>query len=1790
MAEVDQLDISKLPPHIQSKLSQLELELSEGDLTEKGFNKRKTQLLRDYLKPPSADAKCRNRSHKRTTRTESRYHSQIREDAVKQALLEYNGSIYNGKPMKRRPSNANGDAGHSTKRKNETDSSSDEDTSTLASSVDEIQNTNPTDLNGQIRLQSLKIETELRVGSPTEMAPIEFAVSPQLISSPSPPPRQESIQKSKEEQNLSLQLNDPIVYENTETPTRPPNTDGKSNAQNCVYVNTNTPKPDDTSEDYANTDYANTALPLRKTKVSQKIQQLLLSLQRRQPNLPNSTMSTSLQLNDRIVNSDLHLSLNGRSAMVMMNRKHEFSPLSVKSTSFTPKILSTSTTKAYRKITSEPLISLNQAENRSFGDTVEGTNSKTDQHNDEKTVGLEGVQQKLRNFEELRQLRIGARERTTILEKIENLDQIHSQLVLRNQILQRPRQRQINEFYRDEDEELEAMAKAVDPNAPRPEGPLITPVRGEIPADFQSGGSQPTVNMILQKHAESQPKAHVGSIIGQNGRVGDSLSYGKLHTRAMKIAHFLLTKQTTVLVHGGKEKVPLIRPTDCVALIYPNTEPLAFMTAFYGCLLAGVIPVPIEVPTSKRDAGLQQFGFLLGSLNCRVALTTETCIKGLPKCGHTTNSTSHIVTSHGTFNATTTGSGGSADLSSPTGSSTSIGHSGTSVAPIRHGSNDVADFKGWPRLHWITTDKKLSKPSKDFVLPKLASTETAYIEYSTDSDGTIKGVCVSREGMIIHAKALCSAMSYKEGQAMICVVDWKKEFGLWHAVTAAIYAGMRVFFVPYSVMKIDPTSWLTLISTNKTIQSSVVVLKSRDLHWSLMASRNQNLRLESIHAIVVSDGSNPWSLSSIDQFVAAFQRHGLSPAVLCPTAGSSQTLTLSIRRPGVTSSTSSGRGILNLNALSHCVVRVNNEMSLNSLAVQDSGKVLPGAMAVVLKMNEPKLCKTDEIGEICLHAPSTASSYFGLRGLTAQTFNLSPLSPDGQTLGSVKYVRSGLIGFLGPCGLVFVIGNKTNTLCVSGRYYSADDLIATTLAVEPMRFVYRGRIAVFSVNVLKDERICLVAEQKNDSTEEQSFNWMAKVLAAIDSIHQVGVYCIALVSQNQLPKASLGGIYVSEVRQRFLEGRLHPTTLLMAPQSCVINLPKPRTEQRNDVGPAAMHVGLLVQGAKIANAFGRPLPQNPDDVIYLADVLKLRAQQTPDHILYRLLNARGTEETLTCSQLWKKAERIGALLLEKGHLSVADHVALIFAPGLDLIAGFFGCLSVGLVPVCIRAPSVHSLQNSLITIRMLVDVSKSVAVLSTASLIKLMKSKEASHRLNSKSWPVLIDITDIPSSSVARRRNQTVDTQIQTARKPTDTCYLDFAVSTTGQLAGVVITHEGVATKSIKIACELYPSRQAVCCLDPYSGLGFTLWTLASVYSGCQFTLIPPVEMETNPTLFFTAISQNNIRDAFFSYPIMNICVRQLANQVLALKERGINLSCLRSCVAVSEERPRLQLCKTFTKLFVPLNLSARAVSTSFGSRVNCAICLQGAASPDPPVVYVDSRALRNDRIALVQRGAPGSIPLVACGTILPGVEVVIANTDTKAPVADSRLGEIWVHSKHNAEGYYSLFAEETHLHTDHFNARLAIGDTDRVFARTGFLGFLRETSGAVAEGDIQQSLFVVGSLDESIMLRGMRYHPVDIEMTVQRSHKRILESCVFTWTHLLVVCAETDAPENEALDLVPAITSAVLEEQQLIVGVVMIIDPNTIPISSRGEKQRMHLRDSFIKDQLDPVFTAYNM
>ena len=63
------------------------------------------------------------------------------------------------------------------------------------------------------------------------------------------------------------------------------------------------------------------------------------------------------------------------------------------------------------------------------------------------------------------------------------------------------------------------------------------------------------------------------------------------------------------------------------------------------------------------------------------------------------------------------------------------------------------------------------------------------------------------------------------------------------------------------------------------------------------------------------------------------------------------------------------------------------------------------------------------------------------------------------------------------------------------------------------------------------------------------------------------MFCLALVPANTLPKTPLGGIHLSETKQLYLEGALHPCNVLMGPPTCVTTLPKPRQRQPGRVGP-----------------------------------------------------------------------------------------------------------------------------------------------------------------------------------------------------------------------------------------------------------------------------------------------------------------------------------------------------------------------------------------------------------------------------------------------------------------------------------------------------------------------------------------------------------------------------------------------------------------------------------------------
>ncbi|XP_039274285.2 disco-interacting protein 2 homolog C-like isoform X2 [Styela clava] len=1703
------MDTSSLPLEIRAKLAELDLELSEGDITQKGYEKKKARLLEpfaasmqpvrvmpaegipakvedkkskhQYEKAQKKKAK-RNLKSSKQSRRDDRYRSDAHTEAVQQALAKHNKS-------KRVPVLPLGLKRRSLIAHNvylASDESSDEDASTDASGGGEF------DLSLKRKTDDSSSDRSSHSANPSPLPTHRFDPSAIKLKSPSERSRQ-IVQRNSS--SLSTSSNEDLSSISNKI---------RLAQRNSSSASDNQPQPlARVLQQSVSWEAQRSGGP--PTPLSKKIADIM-------PQILPGSRPTSQSLPPDVANITSSGGFPPPPCEEELLAATKSSPIVIKPS---PSIGRRSDTTSYGRT------SISSVEDDEDAPAVTKVSAK--------------IQQLLNTLKETEEEHELERQSVTHVNK----------LAMK---LQRPKKKPLIEYFQDDQEELEPPP--FDENAPRPGGPISKPTKGE-PATEHSNLPH-SLEAAIHRCGTANPKAPCLTSVNGNGKSANTLTYGKLLSRMRKIAYTLTHKRG-------------VAPGSRIALVFPNSDPISYVCTFYGCMLAGIVPVTVEVPMSSKDAGSSQLGFLLGNCGVQVALTCDACVKGLPK----------------------------------------------------NEKGEIVQLKGWPKLQWILTDSKhLPKvPSNWEPTARSPDNQLAYIEYKTGKNNSVVGVAHSRSLIHNHCKSLVSTLCYNPGDVMINLLDFKRGVGLVHGLLASIFTGMHVFCIPYALMKHDPMQWLSILTKNK---ASLALVKSRDLHWTLAMHReNAHIDLKTLRMLLVSDAANPWSLGSSDVFLQEFERKGLRRDAVCPCAWSTEALTVAVRRPG----TEAIATTISLHSLSFGVIQTEVNNQATSLMIQDVGSVFPGATIAVVRTDDSiEFCHSDEVGELLLCPKKGGykdSLYFGLAGISEKVFRAHPKNE------RLPYIRTGLLGYVGPSGRVFVTGKIDGLLRISGHMHNADDIVATVLAVEPVRFVYRGRIAVFSINVLKDERLVIIVEQKPDVTEEECFKWMSSVIQAVDGIHGVGVYCLSLLAPNGLPKTPLGGVHLSETISRYLEGVLRPSNILMCPHQCVTNLPKPRTRHK-DIGAASLLQGQVVTGVRLAEASGRILPPSSDGELdsdipgakkntrrqsgggsqtntleskrrsqFLAEILKWRAATTPDHVLFSQINSKGgVGIQLTCSQLHKKAEKVAQLLMScpssagVPSLSTGDHVALMFNPGVDLIAGFYGCLYAGCIPVPIRPIHPRAVAATSPTVKMIVNVSKAVAILTFAQMSRMLKSKEVLSVLGSQdqSWPPIIDCEENPKKKLP-----------VAYRPPTPEllAYLDFSVSTAGTLMGIKISHLTASQlcRSIKLQCELYPSRSIALCLDPYSGLSFALWCLNSIFSGHYSILIPPSEVETNPHLWLQVVSQYKVRDVYLTYSIMDICTKDLAQQVPSLKSRGISLSNVRTCVIVAEERPRIRLVSNFSKLYKDLGLSTRAITTSFGCRVNIAICLQGASCPDPSTVYVDTRSLRNDRVSLVEKGSPHSLCLMEAGKILPGTKVVIADCDTRGQCGDSRLGEVWVASTHSSNGYYAVYGGEADAdYRDHFEVRLKTGDTRTTYCRTGYLGFLRRTELTSATGERHDALYVVGPLEETLEIRGMRYHPIDIENSVVRCSNRIVECAVFYSNNLLVVAVELDGNENTALDLVPLVTNIILEEQYLIAGVVAVLDPGSIPVNSRGEKQRMHLRDSFLQDKLDPIYVAYNM
>ncbi|MDG1875655.1 MAG: aminotransferase class I/II-fold pyridoxal phosphate-dependent enzyme, partial [Mariniblastus sp.] len=417
---------------------------------------------------------------------------------------------------------------------------------------------------------------------------------------------------------------------------------------------------------------------------------------------------------------------------------------------------------------------------------------------------------------------------------------------------------------------------------------------------------------------------------------------------------------------------------------------------------------------------------------------------------------------------------------------------------------------------------------------------------------------------------------------------------------------------------------------------------------------------------------------------------------------------------------------------------------------------------------------------------------------------------------------------------------------------------------------------------------------------------------------------------------------------------------------------------------------------------------------------------------------------------------------------------------------------------------------------------------------------------------------------------------------PNDLGLIQYTSGSTGTPKGVMLSHQNLIAncRLVTRAFQLGRNRPVCSWLPLYHDMGLVGGCLSPMYTGVEDVLMSPVAFLTRPSRWLRAISN------FGTYASggPNFAYAWCTMKITPEDCEGLDLSQWK--VAFNGAEPvRADVMRQFADKFGPYGFDYKAFYPCYGM-AETTLIVTGGAPQEPPVVgSFDKHELVQHRVARVDQDDENARPLVGCGQVLQEEEVLIVHPETRRPLPDDKIGEIWIHSPSCGLGYWEREEESNET----FQAR-PNPDNGKTYVRSGDLGFMD-----------RGELFVAGRLKDMIIVRGVNRYPQDIEATVEQCHPltRSGGSAAFAVTrwdreHLVVVCEvdkfvqprgdgkkrDSKASQEQYQEVISTIQRTISEEHDLPPDAIVLVRAYSIPKTSSGKVQRHACKNNFESKQ----------
>ncbi|HEX8145174.1 MAG TPA: fatty acyl-AMP ligase [Pyrinomonadaceae bacterium] len=557
----------------------------------------------------------------------------------------------------------------------------------------------------------------------------------------------------------------------------------------------------------------------------------------------------------------------------------------------------------------------------------------------------------------------------------------------------------------------------------------------------------------------------------------------------------------------------------------------------------------------------------------------------------------------------------------------------------------------------------------------------------------------------------------------------------------------------------------------------------------------------------------------------------------------------------------------------------------------------------------------------------------------------------------------------------------------------------------------------------------------------------------------------------------------------------------------------------------------------------------------LVEILRWRALHQPERLAYTfLINGESEEVHLTYAELDRQARSIAAKLQSIN--AGGERALLLYPPGLDYVAAFWGCLYAGAVAVPAYPPRINRSLQRLQAIA--ADAQARVALTTAPMLCGIETMLDEMPGLKALRW-----IATTNDASGLEKEWQ------ETAINGDSLAFLQYTSGSTARAKGVMLSHRNLLYNSSLIAHGFESSSESrgVIWLPPYHDMGLIGGIIQPLYAGFPVVLMSPISLTKHPLLWLQAISRH--RATISGGP--NFAYELCLSRISAEQRAGLDLSCWEVAFTGAEPiRPETLI--RFANYFGPCGFRREAFYPCYGL-AEATLIVSGGFKHAPPVIKrTQALALENHRVIEVFTNRGNIRAVVGCGHTLPEQTILIVNPESRRQCAANEVGEIWVNGPSVAKGYWYRL-EETERN---FNAYLSESG-EGPFLRTGDLGFMDDGE-----------LFVTGRLKDLIIIDGRNHYPEDIERTVEESHPAIRRGCCAAFAvdldnrEHLVIMAEVERVYRDVKmeRVVKDVRRAVRENHDLQPLAVMLLKTGNIPKTSSGKIQRYACRAEYLAAQ----------